>query len=531
MNNKSLAEKRETAVKSKTVLIVSVVIVVAFTIWGAFFTESCAAAINVVNDFLCHELGWLYLLMAGFFVFFGLFIAFSKYGKIKLGKDEDKPDYGNFQWFALLFGGGIGIGLVFWGVAEPMFHIQSNPLYATTDIDVARNAIRIAFMHEGIHCWAMFAVVGAALGYAQHRKGLPCLISSGFYPLIGDKVYGPIGKVIDIIAVFATVFGISTSLGLGALQISGGLNYIYGMGIDPYKTCIVIGIITALFTLATVSGLEKMMSKVVNAKVYLAIVFMVFLLVFGGFVYIMQTMTDVFGAYVSTFIRQTFWLGNPEWLGGGWTVFYWAWWMAWSPFCGQFFARVSKGRTLKEMLLAGTLLPAGFSFLWMIIYGGAGININNLTGGLIMQATNNDYTTALYSLLQQLPLYPVMAPLALILVVLCFVGAADSATFVLPMLTLGGEMNPSKKSRAFWGIAQGAVTVAIILAGGQAALKALQTASVVAALPFMFVMFGLCIGLYWALKTELDPSLKGRFLFRKAPKAAVVEEEVKTTAE
>lgn len=502
----------ENVKKDRTVLYVSIAIVVIFTLLGAIFTEKAGVIINAVNAFLCNELGWSYLLFTAFFLFFAIAIAFSRYGSIRLGKDDDKPEFGDFQWFALLFGGGIGIGLVFWSVAEPMMHYATGPMDAPYTAEAMRTAIRITFMHEGIHCWALFAVCGLALGYFQYRKGLPCLISSAFYPLLGDRIYGPIGKTIDILSVFATVFGIATSLGLGAMQIAGGITYIWGVETNSVTIALIIAVITAIFTLATVSGLHSMMSKVVNIKVWLSILFMLFLLVFGGFVYIMQTMTDTLGAYISTFINQTFWYGNPEWLSG-WTVFYWAWWIAWAPFCGQFFARVSKGRTIREMLLGGTLLPAGFSFLWITIYAAAGFRADAATNGLISAAVEADYTTALFALLQQLPLYEIMAPLALVLVVLCFTGAADSATFVLPMLTMGGELNPSKKSRAFWGVAQGAVTIVLILIGGQSALKALQTASVVSALPFMLVMFFMCISVWKSLREELHPELAGKKLF------------------
>ena len=485
----------------RTVLYVSIAIVLIFTLLGALFPDGTGKVIYAVNSFLCNDLGWMYLLFTAFFLFFGFGIAFSRYGKIRLGKDDDKPEFSNFQWFALLFGGGIGIGLVFWSVAEPMMHYATGPMDDPYTAEAMRTAIRLTFMHEGVHCWGLFGVCGLSLAYFQYRKGLPFLISSAFYPLIGERIHGPLGKTIDIIAVFATVFGISTSLGLGAMQISGGISYIWGVETNSITTALIIAGITAIFTLATVSGLHKMMAKVVNLKVWLSIIFMVFLLVFGGFVFIMQTMTDTLGAYISTFFNQTFWYGDPEWLSS-WTVFYWAWWIAWAPFCGQFFARVSKGRTVREMILGGTLLPAGFSFLWICIYAAAGFNADAASGGLISQAVNVDYTTALFALLQQLPAYWLMAPLALVLVVLCFVGAADSATFVLPMLTMGGDMNPPKKARAFWGIAQGAVTIVLILIGGSAALKVLQTASVAAAFPFMFVMLFMCIGVWKSLRQE-----------------------------
>lgn len=511
-------------------MIASMIIVIAFVLAGALAPEATGNVIALVNAFLCNDLGWSYLLMVAFFVFFGVYLAFSKYGKVVLGKDGDKPDYSNFQWFALLFGGGIGIGLVFWGVAEPLMHYASGPLHEPGTVDAMRDALRIAFMHEGIHCWALFAVCGTSLAYFQYRKGLPFLISSAFYPLIGDKIYGPIGKVIDVLAVFATVFGISTSLGLGAIQITGGIGYIWGFETNTVWTALIIGGITIAFTVATVSGLHKWMSKIVNIKVYLSIFFMLFFLVTAGFVFIMQQLTDQIGMVINDFFTQTFWYGNPDWLSN-WTVFYWAWWIAWAPFCGQFFARVSKGRTIKQLILGGTLLPAGFSFIWMVIYGSAAFNMDSATGGLITQAVNVDYTQALYALLQQLPLFEVMAPLALILVALCFIGAADSATFVLPMLTMGGDMNPPKKARAFWGIAQGAVTIVIILTGGQAVLKSLQTASVASAFPFMFVLLGMCIGLFWALKCEFNPELGDKpLLSREAMKRKRAESKAAVAA-
>ena len=490
--------------KDRSVLIVSIIIVSLFTLVGAVFPDGTGVVIYALNSFLCDDLGWFYLLMVALFLVFGFGIACSKYGMIRLGKDNDKPEFSDFQWFAFLFGGGIGIGLVFWSVAEPMMHYASGPMDEPYTAAAMQTAIRLCFAHEGVHCWGLFAVCGMALGYFQYRKGLPCLISSAFYPLIGDKIYTSVGKIIDIIAVFATVFGISTSLGLGSMQISSGISYIWGIDTTSITTAFIIAIITAIFTLATVSGLHRWMSKVVNWKTWLSLGFMIFILIFGGAVYIMQTMVDTLGAYLSKFVMQTFWYGNPKWLSN-WTVFYWAWWIAWAPFCGQFFARVSKGRTIRQMFFGGTFLPAGFSFLWITIYAGAGFHADDVTKGLISAAVNTDYTTALYALLQQLPLYQITAPLALFLVVICFVGAADSATLALPMFTGGGELHPSKKSRAFWGVAEGAVTIVLILIGGQAALKVLQTASVVAAFPFMFIMLFMCIGLWKALKEEFHP--------------------------
>ena len=506
----------------RTVLIVSAVIVVLFTAWGLILPDNLANVINAVNAFLCNDLGWLYLLAMMIFLFFGFYIALSKYGNLKMGKPEDEPEFSNFQWFALLFGGGIGIGLVFWSIAEPMMHasglggsygdgtvFQNAPVAAlaaeqliasnfATDIPVSViDAIRITFMHEGVHCWGIFGLVGMCLGYAAYRKGLPFLVSSTLYPLIGDRIYGGIGKAVDILAVFATVFGVATSLGLGAMQIAGGIEYVYGvegLGTNSLVIAMIIGVITAIFTLATVAGLEKAMSAVVNFKVWLSIFFMVFLLVFGGTTFILRELTWTLGSYITTFMNQSFWYGDTNWLSN-WTVFYWAWWIAWGTFCGTFFARVSKGRTLRQMFLGGTLLPAGFSFIWIVIFAGAAFHTNSITDNSVVLATQTQYTTATFAVLQQLPIFQVMAPLTLVLIVICFVGAADSATFVLPMLTFGGTQDPSKAARAGWGIAQGAVTIILILVSGSGALVALQTASVVAALPFMVVVAFMCVAL------------------------------------
>ncbi|MBR0405578.1 MAG: BCCT family transporter [Eggerthellaceae bacterium] len=506
----------------RTVLIVSAIIVVLFTAWGLILPDNLADVINAVNGFLCNDLGWLYLLAMMVFLFFGFYIALSKYGNLKMGKPDDEPEFSNFQWFALLFGGGIGIGLVFWSIAEPMMHasglggsygdgtvFQNAPVVAlgmeqliaanfSTDIPTSViDAIRITFMHEGVHCWGIFGLVGMCLGYAAYRKGLPFLVSSTLYPLIGDRIYGGIGKAVDILAVFATVFGVATSLGLGAMQIAGGIEYVYGvegLGTNSLVIAMIIGIITAIFTLATVAGLEKAMSAVVNFKVWLSIFFMVFLLVFGGTTFILRELTWTLGSYITTFMNQSFWYGDTTWLSN-WTVFYWAWWIAWGTFCGTFFARVSKGRTLRQMFLGGTLLPAGFSFIWIVIFAGAAFHTNSITDNSVVIATQAQYTTATFAVLQQLPIFQVMAPLTLVLIVICFVGAADSATFVLPMLTFGGTQDPSKSARAGWGIAQGAVTIILILVSGSGALVALQTASVVAALPFMVVVAFMCIAL------------------------------------
>jgi choline/glycine/proline betaine transport protein len=490
---------------SRSVLYISSVIILLFVIFGMFMPKEMGNVANAVFAFLTTDFGWLYLLTVGFFIVFVYGIAFSRFGKIKLGKDDDKPEFTNFQWFSMLFGGGMGIGLVFWSVAEPMMDYLSPPMGTGSTPDAMRTAMRIVFFHWGIHPWVIFAICGLALAYFQFRKDLPFLVSSAFYPLIGDRIYGPIGKAIDILSVFATVFGVATSLGLGSSQIATGIQYIWGIKATPGTISIIIAIITALFTLATISGLHKAMQITANIKVWLSVAFMIFIFLFGGTLFILNNFTDSLGAYLQNFVGQTFWMGNISWLKG-WTIFYWAWWIAWAPFVGQFIARVSKGRTIREFVLAVTLLPSGFSLIWLAIYGGAGFNLNKIAHGAIQAAVKADYTTALFATLHQMPLYFITAPLAIILIVACFVAAADSATYVLAMLTSNGDMNPGKKIRSFWGIIQGAFTIILILVGGgTAALSVLQTVSIVAAFPFMLIMLAMCYSIYKVLNQEKLP--------------------------
>lgn len=492
---------KENSSKSRTVLFVSATIVLLFVVFGMFLPTQMGEVVNKVFAFLTTNFAWLYLLSVAIFIVVAFGIAFSRYGQIKLGKDDDKPEFTNFQWFAMLFGGGMGIGLVFWSVAEPIMHYLAPPVGAGGTPEAMRTAMRIVYFHWGIHAWVTFAIGGLALAYFQFRKGLPFLISSAFYPVIGDRIYGPIGKAIDILSVFATVFGVATSLGLGSSQIATGLEYIWVIKATPGTISIIIAVMTVIFTLATVSGLHKAMQLAANIKVWLSVAFMVFIFLFGGSLFILNNFTDTLGAYLQNFVGQTLWMGNMDWIKG-WTVFYWAWWIAWVPFVGQFVARVSKGRTIREFVMAVTLLPVGFSFIWLAIYGGAAFNLDKVSNGAIKAAVNADYTTALFVTLKQMPFYSITAPLAIILIVASFVGAANSATYVLAMLTSGGDMNPSEKLRGFWGIAQGAMTIVLILVGGTAALKALQTASIAAAFPFMLIMLVMCYSIIKALRED-----------------------------
>lgn len=483
------------------VLYVSAAISLLFVVFSIILPVQMGKASNAVMTFLTGNFGWLYLMSVFVFMITLYGIAFSRYGSIKLGQNDEKPEFSNFQWFTMLFGSGMGIGMVFWSVAEPMVHYMAPPVGQGGTPAAMYLAMRIAFNDFGIHVWIIYAICGLALAYFQFRKGLPCLISSVFYPILGDRIHGPIGKTIDIITVFATIFGIATSLGLGANQIASGMQYIWGIPSSPLMIAIVIAVMTVIFTLATASGLHKAMQLVADIKIWLSIAFMAFIFLFGGTVFQLDLFTHTLGEYLQSFIGQTLWMGNKEWVEA-WPVFYRAWYIAWAAFVGQFIARVSQGRTIREFVFAVTLLPAGFCLIWLGIYGGAAFHLDGMTGGTIQAAVKADLTTSLFVTLKQLPFYALTAPLSIVLIVASFAGAANSAAYVLGMLTSGGEMNPSSKLCSFWGITLGAVTIMLVLVGGIAAIKSLQTASIAGAFPFMLIMLGMCYCIYKALSEE-----------------------------
>lgn len=487
--------------RKNQVLTVSAAIVAAFTAAGIIFPQTLGSVTGVLFTLLTQNFGWLYLLSVFAMFVFTFFVALSPMGKLKMGKPEDKPEFSDFQWFTMLFGGAMGIGLVFYSVAEPMMEYMSPPSAEPQTSEAMYEVMETVFFHWGFHPWVIYAIGGLALGYFAYKKDRPFLVSSAFEPLLGEKAHGPIGMAIDILAVFATIFGVATSLGLGAAQIVGGLTYVYGIKGGTVLTCVLIAVITLLFTLATISGLQKGMKLIADIKIWLSIGFMVFILIFGGSVFIMDLFTNTLGGYLSGLIRKSLWMENKTFVSD-WTVFYWAWWIAWAPFCGQFCARVSKGRTVRQYLLTVSLLPAVFGFLWLSIYGGAAFNLDAKSGGLILEAVSEDYTTGLFALLGQLPVYAVTAPLALLLILFSFLGSANSATYVLAMLTDHGNLEPGKKLRAGWGIAQGAVTIICMIAGGASVLKILQTVSIIAAFPYMFVMLLMCLSIYKALSQD-----------------------------
>lgn len=481
----------------------SAILIIAFVIFAAFFSDTASSVFTATQSWIVNTFGWFYLLAVGFFLIFSIGLAMSSYGAIKLGPDHSEPDYGYLSWFAMLFSAGMGIGLLFFGVAEPIMHFSSPPVGQGGDIEAAREAMSITFFHWGLHAWAIYAVVGLSLAYFGFRHNLPLSIRSSLYPLIGEKIYGPIGHTVDIFAVLGTMFGVATSLGLGVLQVNAGLTYMFGLPAESVGLQIgLIAGITLLATISVVAGLDSGIKRLSELNLGLAILLLLFVLFAGPTLFLLQTLVQNTGNYLSEVVNKTFNLYAYEpngWIGG-WTLFYWGWWIAWSPFVGMFIARVSRGRTIRQFILGVLFVPVGFTFMWMTFFGGTAINmeLGNLAG-VISGAVSENSAIAVFSMFEHMPLSMISSGLATILVITFFVTSSDSGSLVIDMITSNGHPKPPVWQRIFWALTEGCVAAALLIAGG---LKALQTASIAGALPFVVIMLLMCFGLMKGLRME-----------------------------
>lgn len=457
-----------------------------------------------VQSWVIHTAGWFYILAVALFLLFVIFLALSEFGRIKLGPDHSEPDYTYVSWFAMLFSAGMGIGLMFFGVAEPVMHTMTPPVGEAGSIEAARQAMRITFFHWGVHAWAIYAVVALSLAYFSFRHGLPLTIRSSLYPLIGDRIHGPIGHAVDIFAVLGTLFGVATSLGFGVMQVNAGLNYLFDFPMGTLPQIGLIAVITSFATVSVVMGLDGGIRRVSELNLVLAVVLLLFVLFAGPTVYLLQTYVQNVGAYLSGLVETTFnlYAYKPSGWIGGWTLFYWGWWIAWSPFVGMFIARVSRGRTIREFVVGVLLVPMGFTFMWMTFFGNNALHLI-LDQGMqpLADAVSADSSVALFKFFEYLPLSTLSSGVATVLVVTFFVTSSDSGSLVVDMLTSGGTEDESPVwQRIFWSVTEGFIAAALLLAGG---LTALQTATIASALPFAIVMLLMCWGLARALRLEV----------------------------
>jgi len=486
----------------KPVFIPSVLFIILLVLFTMISPELANGTFSSVKNFIADKFGWLYMLSVGIFVLFVLFLAISPFGKFKLGPDHSKPAYTNFSWFAMLFSAGMGIGLMFWGVAEPVMHYVAPPTGTKESIESAKMAMNIVFFHWGIHAWSIYALVGLVLGYFSFRHGLPLSIRSALYPLIGERIYGGIGHSVDTIAVLGTVFGVATSLGFGVLQINSGLNYLFDIPIGITSQIILISFITGLATISVVLGLDGGVKRLSELNLYLASFLLLFVFIAGPTFFLLSAYIQNIGSYLSEVVFMTFnqyAYDKISWTGS-WTLFYWAWWVAWAPFVGMFIARVSRGRTIREFVIGVLFVPTGFTFIWMTVFGNSALDAIIHDGFTVLPtAVSNDVSTALFKFLEHFPFSGFTSIVAVILIAVFFVTSSDSASLVIDTIASGGKDDNPVWQRIFWALTEGLVAIALLLAGG---LGALQSASIIVALPFAIIMLIAAWGLYKALKLE-----------------------------
>jgi glycine betaine transporter len=481
----------------------SAAVCVAFVLWGVLDTDSLASVADSALGWVIDNFGWMFVLSTLGFLALAIFLGVTRHGKLRLGKDDDRPEFRTASWVAMMFSAGMGIGLMFFGVAEPMSHLGAPPndAAAANSPEAARIAMQYSYFHWAFHPWAIYAIVGLALAYFVFRKGERNLISAAFRPLLGDRVDGPLGRGIDSLAIFATLFGSATSLGLGALQINGGMNILWDVEISNGVAVAIIAVLTLAFVVSAISGVHKGIQWLSNGNMILAGLLLLFILVAGPTVFIFDTLTEAVGGYVTSIVPNSFRtgaFGDREWLGS-WTIFYWAWWISWAPFVGTFIARISKGRTIGEFVFGVLLIPSGVSFVWFAVLGGAAINLQ-LTGQAdIAAATAESQELALFTTLEQFALSDVTSFLVIVLVALFFVSGADAASVVMGMLSCRGSLTPPRGVVILWGTLMGASASVLLLAGG---LEALQQAAILVAAPFMLVMIGLAVSLVKALRAD-----------------------------
>lgn len=446
---------------------------------------------------------WYYVLVVAIILVTVVFVALTRYGDIKLGPDHAEPEYSLLSWFAMLFAAGMGIGLMFFGVAEPVIHFLNPPHGEGGTVEAAREAMKLTFFHWGLHAWATYAIVAVILGYFGYRHNLPLTLRSALYPLVGERIYGPIGTVVDVFAILSTTFGVATSLGFGVEQINSGLNYLFGVPKSTGVQVVLILVTTALATVSVVMGLDAGIKRLSEINITLAVLLLVGVLAFGPTVYLLQMFMQNTGAYLGDIVGKTFNLYAYEptdWLGG-WTIFYWGWWISWAPFVGLFIARISRGRTLREFVLGALAGPSAFTLLWMTVFGNSGIElILNQGATELAVAVQQDESVALFKFLEHFPFSQALSLLAILMVMVFFITSADSGALVLNMLSSNGRDDTPVLRRVFWMAMIGLSALLLLVAGG---LSALQTAAIASALPFSLAILAAIWGFIRALSVDL----------------------------
>lgn len=481
----------------------SIIVIGLFLAIGVILPGQAGSLFGAVQTYILGAFGWFYLLSVGIFLAAVLLLCFGRFGQLKLGPDDSVPDFRFVSWIAMLFAAGMGIGLMFYAVGEPMTHFMAPPTAEPRSVEAMREAMTVTFFHWGIHAWAIYAVVGLSLAYFGYRYNLPLTIRSGLYPLLKSRIDGPIGHAVDIFAIVGTMFGIATSLGVGVAQINAGLNHLLGVPIGIQVQLPLIAVVTAMATVSVVTGLDKGVRILSETNLIVAILLMVFVLVVGPTSQLFRDFVQNLGLYFDTLVLRTFniYAYQPTPWIDSWTLFYWAWWISWSPFVGMFIARISRGRTVREFVTAVLFIPAGFTFFWMTVFGNTAMFIDTgVAAGALGTAIADDVSVGLFRFFEYLPLPAITSTLAVILVSIFFITSADSGALVVDSIAAGGETQTTTGQRVFWCAMEGVVAGCLLLAGG---LTALQSATVASALPFAVVMLALVLSLYLGMREDL----------------------------
>lgn len=493
---------------SPTMAIASIAMVFAFVLFTVTNADLANGLYSGAKAWIERSLGWYYVAVVSGVLFFTCWVGLSRFGNLRLGKDDERPEFSNYSWFAMLFSAAVGTGLLFWSIAEPLMHMQGNPFMEMAGVEAggveaAQVALRITMFHWGLHGWAIYIIVGLILAYFTYRRGLPLTVRSALYAILGERIHGPIGHAVDLLAIFSTLFGTATTLGLGVSQMNAGLSYMFGWEASVGTQLLLIAVTSIVATLSAVSGVGRGILWLSHWNIRLSSVLFLFLLLAGPTVFLLGLYATSIGDYLAHFVPMGLWTDpQPErqWQGW-WTIFYWGWWLSWGPFVGMFIARISRGRTVRQVVVGGMLSATLGAFLWIVIMGGTGVHLQ-LSGVDLASVANNDLTMVLYKTIEGLGVEwatMAMAALATLMIASWFVTSADSATLVICTILSMGNPNPPRSYRVIWGIGLGALAAVLLLAGG---LQGLQAATIVAALPFSLVLLLICYCLVKALHEE-----------------------------
>ena len=495
------------------VFVISALIILGFVVASFVFLRQLSTTFDEAQAWIANQAGWFFVLSVNIILGFMLYLIVSPFGNVRLGGAEAKPEFTRAGWFAMLFSAGMGIGLLFYSVAEPMYHLVTPPHGAEAgSVAAAEDAIKTTFLHWGLHAWAIYALVGLALAYFAFNRNQPLSIRAVFYPLLGERIHGGWGHAIDILATVATMFGVATSLGLGASQVNAGLQHLFGVPETQFVKILLIAGITSIATLSVVAGLDKGIKRLSEFNMFAALSLLLFVLLVGPTLFVLNGFVENIGQYLNDFFYLAFW--NETYSGGswqnGWTVFYWGWWIAWSPFVGMFIARISRSRSIREFVTGVLLVPTLLTFAWLSVFGDSAMFIELFGGGGMAEAVSNNIPRSLFFFLERLPaaagytafplwLVTLISLLATLVIITFFVTSSDSGSLVIDMITAGGNPNPPVAQRIFWAVTEGGVAAALLVAGG---LSALQTAAIAAGLPFTILLLLMMFSLYRDLCSE-----------------------------